>query len=98
MIRVLIPSHLATLAKTDKEVHLDITKEVTIRTVLDALEAAYPMLRGTLRDAKTSKRRPMIRFFANEEDWSHHSIDDPLPANIASGREPLWIIGAISGG
>jgi hypothetical protein len=79
-------------------VELDVTAPVTQRSVLDALEARYPALRGTIRDAETKKRRPMIRFFACEEDWSDVSLDDALPAEVASGKEPFLVIGAIAGG
>ena len=98
MVRVLIPFHLRTLAQVGSEVSLDVPPPVTLRTVLDALEARYPMLRGTVRDHVTLKRRPLLRFFVCAEDWSHESHDTPLPAAIASGEEPLWIVGAIAGG
>jgi sulfur-carrier protein len=98
MIRVIIPHHLRTLAKVDGEVSLAVDGPATPRTVLDALEKQYPMLRGTIRDHVTLKRRPMLRFFACEEDISHESPDTPLPDAIASGKEPLWIIGAVAGG
>ena len=98
MIRVVLPSGLRALARTGREVELDVPGEVTPRAILDALEAAYPMLRGTIRDIRTQERRPMVRFFALEQDLSHGSPDEPLPEAIASGREPFWIIGAIAGG
>jgi hypothetical protein len=98
MIRVVLPYHLRLLAHIDGEVSLDLAGPVTQRSVLDALEARYPMLRGTIRDHVTQKRRPMLRFFACEEDLSHESPDAPLPAAVASGAEPFWIIGAIAGG
>jgi hypothetical protein len=98
MIRVLLPFHLKTLARLDGEVSLDVAAPATIRTVLDALEARYPMLKGTIRDHTTKERRPMLRFFVCEEDWSHDAMDNPLPEAIASGKEPLWIVGAIAGG
>jgi hypothetical protein len=98
MIRVVLPYHLRSLAHIDGEVSLDVAGPVTQRSVLDALEARYPMLRGTIRDHVTQKRRPMLRFFACEEDLSHESPDAPLPAAVASGAEPFWIIGAIAGG
>jgi sulfur-carrier protein len=98
MIRVLIPYHLRTLASAEGEVQLDIEGPVSQRSILDALEARYPTLRGTIRDQITGKRRPMIRFFACEEDVSHDSPDEPLPQAIASGAEPFWIVGAIAGG
>jgi molybdopterin converting factor small subunit len=98
MIRVVIPAHLRTLAHVDGEVKLEIPGQATQRSVLDALEARYPMLRGTIRDHVTRERRPFLRFFACEEDLSHESPDTPLPAAVASGAEPLLIIGAIAGG
>ena len=98
MIRVVLPYHLRTLAQVGAEVQLDVAAPVTPRSILDALEARYPMLRGTIRDHGTGKRRPMLRFFACEEDISHEPVDTPLPEQIASGKEPFWIIGAIAGG
>jgi sulfur-carrier protein len=98
MIRVLLPFHLRTLAKVDDEVTLDIQGEVTQRAVLDALEAKYPVLRGTIRDHDTGKRRAFLRFFACEEDMSHEPPDAPLPEAVASGKEPFCVIGAIAGG
>ena len=98
MIRVELPQHLRTLAKVGREVQLEISGEVTLRSVLDALEARYPMLCGTIRDHVTKERRAFLRFFACEEDLSHDSPDKPLPAAVASGKEPLLIIGAIAGG
>ena len=98
MIRVLLPTHLGRLAKTEREVEIQIDGPVTQRTVLDALEAKYPMLRGTIRDHVTQLRRPMVRFFACGEDLSHESPDAPLPDAIAKGSEPFVIIGAIAGG
>lgn len=98
MIRVVIPAHLRTLARVDGEVKLEIQGQATQRSVLDALEARYPMLRGTIRDHVTQERRPFLRFFACEEDLSHESPDAPLPDAVASGAEPLLIIGAIAGG
>ena len=98
MIRVVLPYHLRTLAQVGAEVQLDVAAPVTPRSILDALEARYPMLRGTIRDHGTGKRRPMLRFFACEEDFSHEPVDTPLPEQIASGKEPFWIIGAIAGG
>ncbi len=98
MIRVVLPQHLRTLAKISGEVQLDVEGRVTQRSVLDALEAQYPMLRGTIRDHVTQQRRPFLRFFACEEDLSHESPDAPLPDAVASGHEPLLIIGAIAGG
>jgi sulfur-carrier protein len=98
MIRVILPPHLRTLARVDREVNLDIDGPVTQRSVLDALEAGYPMLCGTIRDQVTGKRRPMLRFFACEDDLSLESPDAPLPDAVASGKEPFWIVGAIAGG
>jgi hypothetical protein len=99
MIRVVLPQHLRTLANLDgREVTLDVEGIVTARAILDALETQYPMLRGTIRDHVTLQRRPMLRFFACEEDLSHESPDKPLPAAVASGAEPFFIIGAIAGG
>jgi sulfur-carrier protein len=98
MIRVLLPYHLRILAKVSGEVQLDVEGQVTQRAVLDALEAAYPMLRGTIRDHVTHQRRPFLRFFAHEQDLSHEPPDAPLPDVIASGAEPFWIVGAIAGG
>ncbi len=98
MIRVVLPYHLRTLAQVGAEVSLEVAAPVTPRSILDALEARYPMLRGTIRDHVTKARRPMLRFFACEEDFSHESPDKPLPDAVASGAEPFWIIGAIAGG
>jgi hypothetical protein len=98
LIRVALPANLQTLAGTGRFVELDVEGAVTQRAVLDALERAYPALLGTIRDAGTKKRRPLLRFFACEEDWSDAPIDEPLPAEVASGKEPLLIIGAIAGG
>ncbi len=98
MIRVILPPHLRGLARVSGEVQLDITGAATQRAVLDALEANYPMLRGTIRDHVTQQRRPFLRFFACEEDLSHESPDAPLPDAVVSGKEPLVILGAIAGG
>lgn len=98
MIRVVLPHHLRTLAQVGAEVSLDVPAPVTLRAVLDALETRYPTLRGTIRDHVTQKRRPFLRFFACEEDLSHESPDMPLPEAVASGKEPLFVIGAIAGG
>jgi hypothetical protein len=99
MIRVVLPQHLRTLANVDgREVSLDVAGPVTQRSVLDALEARYPVLCGTIRDRATKVRRPMLRFFACEEDLSHDSPDAPLPAKVAAGAEPYFIVGAIAGG
>jgi molybdopterin synthase sulfur carrier subunit len=98
MIRVILPQHLRTLAHVGSEVELEVDGQLTLRSVLDALEARYPMLRGTIRDQVTQQRRPFLRFFACEEDLSHNPPDDPLPEAVASGKEPFIIIGAIAGG
>ena len=98
MIRVVLPAHLRTLARIDGEVRLDLQEAVTTRAILDALEARYPMLRGTIRDQVTQQRRPFVRFFACMEDLSHESPDNPLPDAVASGAEPFFVIGAIAGG
>ncbi len=98
MIRVVLPPHLRALAKVRGDVELQVDGVATQRSVLDALEASYPMLSGTIRDHVTQQRRPFLRFFACEEDLSHESPDTPLPDAIASGKEPLFIIGAIAGG
>ena len=98
MIRVILPYHLRTLAQIDGEVTLDVAGPATQRSVLDALEARYPMLRGTIRDQVTRKRRPFIRFFACQQDLSNESPDAPLPEAITSGAEPFFIVGAIAGG
>ena len=98
MIRVILPQHLRTLAHVGSEVELEVEGRVTQRSVLDALEARYPMLRGTIRDHVTQQRRPFLRFFACEEDLSHEPPDAPLPDSVASGVEPFLIIGAIAGG
>ena len=98
MIRVVLPAHLRTLARVNGEVTLDVEGPITLRAVLDALEARYPMLRGTIRDHVTHQRRPFIRFFACEQDLSHESPDAPLPDAIATGTEPFLIVGAMAGG
>ncbi len=98
MIRVILPAHLRTLARIDDELKIDLNAPVTQRSILDAVEEQYPMLRGTIRDHVTKQRRPFLRFFACEEDLSHESPDAPLPDAIASGAEPFFIIGAIAGG
>jgi len=98
MIRVELPAHLRTLAKIKGEVRLEVAGPVTQRSVLDALEAQYPMLGGTIRDHVTKQRRAFIRFFACEQDLSHDSPDTPLPEAVASGAEPLLVVGAIAGG
>ncbi len=97
-VRVVLPVHLRKLARVEREVALDVAAPVTQRTVLDALESCYPMLRGTVRDHATLQRRPFVRFFACEEDLSHESPDTPLPEKVASGVEPFLIVGAMAGG
>ena len=98
MIRVVLPAHLRTLARVNGEVKLDVPGKVTQRSVLDALEAQYPMLEGTIRDHVTQERRAFLRFFACEEDLSNESPDTPLPEAVAAGTEPLLIVGAMAGG
>ena len=98
MIRVVLPAHLRTLARVNGELTLDVTGLVTQRSVLDALEARYPMLQGTIRDHVTRERRPLVRFFACEEDVSFARADAPLPDDVAQGREPFLIVGAMAGG
>ena len=98
MIRVVLPAHLRNLARVDGEVQLSLDGEVTQRAVLDALEARYPTLKGTIRDQATQQRRSFVRFFACEEDLSHESPDKPLPQRVAEGDEPFLIIGAMAGG
>ncbi|MBI3822506.1 MAG: MoaD/ThiS family protein [Planctomycetes bacterium] len=98
MIRVILPYHLRTLAQCGAEVTLDVAGPVTQRSILDALEARYPMLCGTIRDHVTKQRRPLLRFFACNEDFSLESPDAPLPEAVASGKEPFFIVGAIAGG
>jgi sulfur-carrier protein len=98
MIRVILPAHLRTLARVEDELKLEVPGPVTTRSILDAIEERYPMLRGTIRDHVTKQRRPFLRFFACEEDLSLESPDAPLPEVIASGKEPFFIIGAIAGG
>jgi len=98
VIRIVLPAHLRTLAHVDGEVRLDVDGEATQRAVLDALEARYPMLRGTIRDHVTGERRALVRFFACERDLSHEPPDAPLPGAVATGAEPLLIVGAMAGG
>jgi len=98
MIRVVLPQHLRTLTRTSGEVQIELAGTATLQSVLDELEAKYPVLRGTIRDHVTLQRRPFLRFFACEEDWSHEPADAPLPESIASGKEPLLVVGAIAGG
>jgi sulfur-carrier protein len=98
-IRVVLPQHLQTLARVaDREIALAVPAPITQRAILDAIEARHPQLRGTIRDQATLRRRPFIRFFACEEDWSHASPDDELPAKVADGREPFLVVGAMAGG
>jgi sulfur-carrier protein len=98
MIRVELPAHLRTLARVDGEVTLEVAGVVTQRSILDALEASYPVLRGTIRDHVTQQRRPFVRFFACEEDLSHEAPDTALPQPVATGAEPFLVVGALSGG
>jgi molybdopterin synthase sulfur carrier subunit len=98
MIRVVLPAHLRTLARVNGEVQLDVQAPMTLGSVLDVLESRYPMLKGTIRDHVTHKRRPFIRFFACEQDLSHESADTPVPEAVASGAEPFLIVGAMAGG
>ena len=98
MIRIVLPHHLRTLARVGDEVHVDLNGSVTVKSLLDALEAKYPMLRGTIRDHESHKRRPMVRFFVCGEDASHDPPDTPLPDAITKGTEPFFIMGAIAGG
>jgi molybdopterin synthase sulfur carrier subunit len=98
MIRVVLPAHLRTLAHVDGELKLDVEGQATQRSVLDALETCYPMLRGTIRDQVTHQRRPFVRFFACEEDLSHELPDAPLPDAVATGTEPFLVVGAMAGG
>jgi len=98
MIRILLPPHLRTLAQVNDEVHIDLAGQVTQQSVLDALEARYPVLRGTIRDHVTHRRRPFLRFFACAEDLSHELPDSPLPDAVATGAEPFLVVGAMAGG
>jgi molybdopterin synthase sulfur carrier subunit len=98
MIRVVLPHHLRTLARVEREVQLEVEGQVTQRSVLDALEASYPMLRGTIRDHTTQQRRPFVRFFACGQDLSHDPPETPLPEAVATGAEPLLVVGAMAGG
>jgi molybdopterin synthase sulfur carrier subunit len=98
MVRIILPPHLRTLARIDGEVELELNGSVTVRSILDALEARYPMLRGTVRDHVTQQRRPLVRFFACGEDVSHEPLDASLPDAVAKGSEPFLVIGAIAGG
>lgn len=98
MIRVVLPTHLQRLAKAGGEIELEVQGDATQGSVLDALEARYPMLRGTIRDHVTQRRRPFIRFFACGQDWSHEPPDAPLPDEVTTGAEPFWVVGAMAGG
>jgi sulfur-carrier protein len=98
VIRVVLPAHLRTLARVSGEVHLDVPSEITQDSVLDALEATYPVLRGTIRDHVTKRRRPFVRFFACERDLSHEPPGAPLPEPVATGAEPFLVVGAMAGG
>jgi hypothetical protein len=98
MIRVVLPQHLRTLAKVEREVTIEVQGPLTQRSLLNALEARYPVLRGTIRDHLTQRRRPLVRFFACREDLSHEPPDASLPEEVATGKEPFFIIGAIAGG
>jgi hypothetical protein len=98
VIRVVLPTHLRTLARVKGKIELEVAGTITQRSILDTLESNYPMLRGTIRDHTTQQRRPFIRFFACGEDWSHQSPDDPLPEAVATGAEPFLIVGAMAGG
>jgi len=98
-VRVVLPQHLQALARVpDREIAVPVEDPVTLRAILDGVEARFPQLRGTIRDHVTAKRRPFVRFFACEEDWSHAAPDDPLPARVASGEEPFLVVGAMAGG
>jgi hypothetical protein len=98
MIQVMLPYHLRTLARVSGDVELEVDGQITQRAILDALEARYPMLRGTIRDHDTGQRRPFLRFFVCGEDWTHQPPDEPLPDAVVSGKEPFCVIGAIAGG
>lgn len=98
MIRIILPTHLRRLANSERQVEVEVPPPVTLRTVLDALEDRYPMLRGTIRDQNSKERRAFIRFFACGQDYSLSRVDDPLPESVAQGTEPLHVVGAIAGG
>lgn len=98
MIRVILPTHLKTLARVDGEVQLTVKGKTTVNSILDALEKKFPMLTGTVRDHESKKRRPLVRFFVCQEDISHESPDKPLPAQITDGKEPFMIVGSVAGG
>jgi hypothetical protein len=97
-VRVILPAHLRALARVEDEIRVDVRGEVTQRSVLDAVEAAFPVLTGTIRDRATAQRRPFVRFFACEEDLSHQTPDTPLPARVVQGEEPFLVVGAMAGG
>jgi len=97
-VQIILPYHLRNLARVGAEVVLEVAEPITIRRVLDALETAYPMLRGTIREYESGQRRPFLRFFACQQDWSHEPLDAELPSAVANGQEPLLILGAIAGG
>lgn len=98
MIHVILPTHLRRLASSERQVEIPVEPPVTIRRVIDSLENTYPALRGTIRDQSTRERRAFIRFFACGQDFSHISVDDPLPDSVAQGTEPFWVVGAMAGG
>ena len=98
MIRVVIPAHLRTLANVDGELHLEVDTPVTPERICDAIEASYPVLKGAIREHGSRRRRPWLRFFACEEDFSHQPPDQPLPETVAQGKEPFYVVGAIAGG
>jgi molybdopterin synthase sulfur carrier subunit len=98
VIRVVLPAHLRTLARTNGEVELNVSEPVTLGSVLDSLETSYPMLEGTIRDHVTRRRRPFVRFYACEQDYSHDGYDTPLPDAVVSGKEPFLVVGAMAGG
>jgi hypothetical protein len=98
MIRVILPTHLRRLANTQREVQVPVEPPITIRSVLDSLETTYPMLKGTIRDQNTKQRRDLVRFFACGQDYSHSSMEEPLPEPVAQGTEAFWVVGAMAGG
>ena len=98
MVKVVLPAHLRTLARVGYEVEVDVKGRATLGSVLDALESSYPVLQGTIRDHVTQRRRPFLRFFACQEDYSHEPPQTPLPADVARGAEPLLVVGAMAGG
>jgi len=98
VIRVVLPAHLRTLAGVGNEIAIDVAAPVTVKAVLDAVEARYPVLRGTIRDQVTARRRPFVRFFACQQDFSHDPPETPLPADVVEGKEPFLVVGAMAGG